>query len=251
MTALMSSTDAEPTAPETAPYESTFLPDFCSTRMTFLALVSAELLACILMLASGAIGRELWVNLALISIFIQWIALGNILMLCFSRPRLKRMNPLPAALSYYGLSLLVTLIVSVCAAPLTPAQLTMLSGEFSLQENFIQRNLLISTVVSVVTLRYFYMQHQWKQNIVIEVRSHIQALRARIRPHFLFNSMNAIASLTRTSPGLVKRRWRISPIWFRAPLGYQDNIKLDGELAFARRYINIEEMRLGDRLKIE
>jgi hypothetical protein len=42
MMALMSSTDAEPTAPETAPYESTFLPDFCSTRMTFLALVSAE-----------------------------------------------------------------------------------------------------------------------------------------------------------------------------------------------------------------
>ena len=172
--------------------------------MMFLALVSAELLACILMLASGAIGRELWVNPALISIFIQWIALGNILMLCCSRLRLKRMDSLPAALNYYGLSLLVTLIVSVCAARLTPAQLTVLSGEFSLQENFIQRNLLISAVISVVTLHYFYMQHQCKQNIVIEVRSHIQALRARIRPHLLFNSMNAIASFTRTSQGLVK-----------------------------------------------
>ncbi|MDQ4146609.1 MAG: hypothetical protein M3120_02775 [Pseudomonadota bacterium] len=41
-------------------------------------IVSAELLAFVLTLASGAIGRELWINLVLVSLFIQWIVLGNI-----------------------------------------------------------------------------------------------------------------------------------------------------------------------------
>ena len=53
----------------------------------------------------------------------------------------------------------------------------------------------ISAIVSAVALRYFYVQHQWRANIQVEAKSRIQALQASIRPHFLFNSMNTIASL--------------------------------------------------------
>lgn len=231
--------------------ESTFLPDFCSVRLVFLAVFSAQLLVFILVLASGASGRTFWINLALISLFIQWIALGNILLLCFCRPRLKRLDSFTAGASCYCLSLLVTLIVSWCAVWLAPMDLTVLGSNLLLRDGFMLRNLLISAIVSAVTLRYFYVQHQWKQNIVIEARSRIQALQARIRPHFLFNSMNTIASLTRTSPELAEKAVEDLADLFRASLGHQDSVKLDEELEFTRRYINIEELRLGDRLQIE
>jgi len=243
--------DTSRTNPESTPFESSFLPDFCSPRIVLLAVLSAQLLAFILTLASGADGRDLWINLALISLFIQWIALGNVVVLCFSRPQLKRLTPLTAALSCYGLSLLVTLLLSACAVWFAPLELVTFGQGFSLHENFVQRNLAISAIVSAVALRYFYVQHQWKQNIVTEARSRIQALQARIRPHFLFNSMNTIASLTRTSPELAEKAVEDLADLFRASLGQQDNVRLDQELEFVRRYINIEELRLGDRLRVE
>lgn len=236
---------------EAAATESTFLPDFCSARIVFLVMLSAELLAGIITLASGAAGAGLWVKLALVSLFIQWIALGNVLVLCLCRPRLKRLSPLTAAVSSYGLSLLVTLLVSSCAVWLAPWEIDAFGSRFLLKDDFILRNMMISAIVSAVTLRYFYVQHQWKQNIVIEARSRIQALQARIRPHFLFNSMNTIASLTRTNPELAEKAVEDLADLFRASLGHQDQVKLSEELMFTRRYINIEELRLGDRLEIE
>ncbi|MGI8740695.1 MAG: sensor histidine kinase [Gammaproteobacteria bacterium] len=232
-------------------YEANFLPDFCSARTVLLAVLSAELLAFILALSSGADGRDLWINLALISVFLQWIALGNIVVLCLSRPRLNRLTPLAAALGCYGLSLVVTLAVSVCAVWFAPLDLVAAGNGLTLHQQFIQRNVAIGAIVSAVALRYFYVQHQWKQNIETEARSRIQALQARIRPHFLFNSMNTIASLTRTSPELAEKAVEDLADLFRGSLGQQDIVTLEQELEFVRRYINIEQLRLGDRLTVE
>jgi len=56
-------------------------------------------------------------------------------------------------------------------------------------------------IVGGLALRYFYVAHEWKRSVELEARSRIRALQARIRPHFLFNSLNTIASLTRSAPG--------------------------------------------------
>ena len=232
-------------------YEANFLPNFCSAKTVLLAVLCAELLAFILALSSGADGRVLWINLALISVFIQWIALGNIVVLCLSRPQLNRLTPLAAALGCYGLSLVVTLAVSLFAVWFAPLDLVALGNGLTLNQQFIQRNVAIGAIVSAVALRYFYVQHQWKQNIETEARSRIQALQARIRPHFLFNSMNTIASLTRTSPELAEKAVEDLADLFRGSLGQQDNVTLAQELEFVRRYINIKQLRLGDRLTVE
>ena len=228
----------------------TFLPDFCNARVIFLVVIMAELLAFILTLASSGTTQHLWMNLALISLFVQWIALGNILILCLSRSWLQRLSPMSAALGSYGLSLLVTLLVSVCAVLFTPMEILSFSDEYYAKLGFILRNLIISAIVSAVALRYFYVQHQWKSNIETEARSRIQALQARIRPHFLFNSMNTIASLTRTNPELAEKTVEDLADLFRASLGQQEKVKLVEELEFTRRYINIEQLRLGERLSI-
>lgn len=249
----MAKTDSNQyTKPESASTERTFLPDFCNTRVIFLVILIAQLLAFVLTLAGGTSRADFWVYLSLVSLFVQWIALGNILVLCVSRRFLKNLHPAVASISYYALSLSVTLIVTLVAMWFTPSeniQPVMLPALLS--SNFLIRNMSISAIVSAVALRYFYVQHQWKSNIQVEARSRIQALQARIRPHFLFNSMNTIASLTHSNPDLAEKAVEDLADLFRASLGHQDQVSLTEELNFTRRYINMEKLRLGKRLNVE
>jgi two-component system sensor histidine kinase AlgZ len=117
---------------------------------------------------------------------------------------------------------------------------------------FLLRTLTISTVVSAVVLRYLYVQHQWRQQLQAETRARIQVLQARIRPHFLFNSMNTIASLTHTRPDIAEEAINDLSDLFRVSLNHtQERTTLGEELLLARRYLNIEALRLGDRLQVD
>ena len=229
-----------------------FLPDFCHARVIFIILLGALLLAIVLSLSATQPQENFWVKLSMIALFIVWIALGNILVLCMSRGFLHRLHPVLAGFSCYGLSLLVTFGISVLAVAATPQSASLVApGDSLLMNDFLLRNITISAIVSAVALRYFYVQHQWKSNIQTEARSRIQALQARIRPHFLFNSMNTIASLTHTDANKAERAVLDLADLFRASLGHQDKVTLREELDFTKRYINIEQLRLGERLKIE
>ncbi|WP_432215004.1 sensor histidine kinase, partial [Salmonella enterica] len=55
---------------------------------------------------------------------------------------------------------------------------------------FLLRNMAVGFIVSALALRYFYVTAEWKRSIEMEALARIHALQARIRPHFLFNSMN-------------------------------------------------------------
>jgi len=112
-------------------------------------------------------------------------------------------------------------------------------------------NLLIALIVSAVALRYFYVQHQWRAQLERETRARIQALQSRIRPHFLFNSMNTIASFTRSHPEVAEQvvedladLFRVSVSDARVPSS------LARELELARQYLRIEGLRLGTRLRV-
>jgi len=100
-------------------------------------------------------------------------------------------------------------------------------------------------------LRYFFVAHAWQRHVRAEARSRINALQARIRPHFLFNSMNTIASLTRTSPKLAEEAVEDLADLFRATLKDSDSpLRLKEELELSRMYQRIEALRLGDRLQV-
>jgi two-component system sensor histidine kinase AlgZ len=80
----------------------------------------------------------------------------------------------------------------------------------------------------------------------------VHALQARIRPHFLFNSMNTIAALTRTNPAVAEQAVQDLADLFRANLSEKRNtITLAEECEIARTYQRIEELRLGPRLRVE
>jgi two-component system sensor histidine kinase AlgZ len=86
---------------------------------------------------------------------------------------------------------------------------------------------------------------------VLEAQARVSALQALIRPHFLFNSMNTIASLTRTDPRQAEEAVEDLSDLLRANLGSSKNrTTLKQELETAAIYQRIEKLRLGDRLRV-
>ncbi|HHQ43104.1 MAG TPA: sensor histidine kinase [Chromatiales bacterium] len=228
-----------------------FLPDFCGVRMVFAVVVIGELLALLLALARGATGTGFWSELSLISLFIQWTALLALAVLCLARPWLCRLGNAAAAVAGYLILLVVTAAVSEAAwraAHLEPLMLP-LGGQG--HAAFVLRNLAMAALVGAVAFRYLYVQHQWKQNLEAEADARVQALQARIRPHFLFNSMNTIAALTRTDPERAEQAVEDLADLFRAALGREGGTgTLADEIALVRRYLSIERLRLGPRLEV-
>ena len=103
-----------------------------------------------------------------------------------------------------------------------------------------------------IALRYFYVTHEWRRNIEMQATARVHALQARIRPHFLFNSMNTIASLTRSNPALAEEAVQDLADLFRANLSEKrDTITFEQEYEVARTYQRIEELRLGSRLRVD
>lgn len=225
-----------------------FLPNFCSIRVVFAIVIVAELLAFILVLSSPIGPSGGWDELSLASLFIQWVALASAAVLCLSRPWLARLNTRLAALLSYLIPLTVTALTSEAAYWITHSSTP---GMDVWHVQFMIRNVTISAILSAVTLRYFYVQHQWKRNIEAEAKARLQALQARIHPHFLFNSMNTIASLTRSQPQIAEEVVEDLADLFRANLAdARQRITLKEELELSRRYLHIEKLRLGERLTV-
>jgi two-component system sensor histidine kinase AlgZ len=116
---------------------------------------------------------------------------------------------------------------------------------------FILRVMTISAVIYFLLLRYFYIQQQWRLNLAAQSQAEIQALRARIRPHFLFNSMNTIASLIASSPHTAEAAIEDLSDLFRASLSEQNMNTLTAEFELTKSYLAIESLRLGGRLHTE
>jgi len=94
-------------------------------------------------------------------------------------------------------------------------------------------------------------QEQLAQELRLQSsKSELKALRAQINPHFLFNALNAIASLIHTDPGRADEAVEQLAEVFRYTLRRSDSewAPLDQELTFARAYLDVEQARFGQRL---
>src|SRR6185312_13665816 len=111
---------ASPAATHSTP-DDFFLPRLCSGSVVLVVVVIAELTAFVLTIAKHTPdeGVPLWLDLARISLFLQWIALTSSGLLCAVRPYLMRMPQRQAILASFGLLLAVTLAMSEIAYWLT------------------------------------------------------------------------------------------------------------------------------------
>jgi len=229
-----------------------FIPDLCANRMVFAVVLTAELIAVTLSLARPS--ESFLMELARISMFLQWLGLTSAALLCYARPVLARMSTPRASLGAFALLMLNTAFVSEAAL--------FVGGTFGAIDlpavlfpreywPFLLRNEGICVIVAAMLLRYFYITHEWQRHVRAEARARIEALQARIRPHFLFNSLNTIASLTRSDPARAEEAVEDLADLFRATLRDSHSaLRLKEEFELTRVYQRIEEVRLGERLKV-
>lgn len=227
-----------------------FLPDFCRVQSVFMVVLIGELLAVIFTLLTAKGGDRTWQSLGLYSISMQWVLLISIGMLCFMRPFLARLKDLYAGV----VSLLI--ILTATSIFTTISILYYYGLDFSpsepLQRQFFTKNMVIAGLIGSVMLRYFYLQQQYRKRLTSETSARLEALQARIRPHFLFNSMNVIASLTRIDPKTAETAIEDLSDLIRATLNNKNElIPLEVELANGKRYLSIEKLRLGERLQVD
>lgn len=302
-----------------------FLPDFCNVYRVFLVIIVTELFAFIVVLVPlSKIGYQwdyikefLLFDLAMVSLFMQWVTIVSLGVLCWVRSSLSNLddNRLVGLLAYlliltvtslvsewawllnqYSLSVELTfsinhmvfllkgLVLGILGSALVGGLLhqymkksVLIFGSMgcgliiiggcewfsiiwslpALQEEayehllFLLRNLGISAILSAIVLRYLYMQYQWRKETEASAYAHLQALQARIRPHFLFNSMNTIASLIRFSPDKAEQIVEDFADLFRAILSHPKTlVPWRDEVTLCQQYLGIEKLRLGERLQI-
>jgi len=245
-------------ASESAAGQQFEIPELCSANSLAAVVISAQLLAVVVVLLSGALT---WISFAVTSLFVQWVALAGAGTLCFARPWLMRLPAAAGGLAAWLLVVVVVALFSVLAelilvgrfgswlggissTPLLPAA----TPDWSL----VLRTTLVGGILAGMLLRYLLVQQQLRDREQSELRLRLQALQSRIRPHFLFNSMNIIASLIETDPVTAERVVEDLSELFRASLNEAGNqVPLQQELDLCERYVRIEQLRLGKRLTVE
>ncbi len=214
-----------------------------------MAVIVAELLALVLVLGTSASGEGFWQALGILSLFIQWVSLCSMALLCLARRWLCRLDNRAAGLVCYGIVLVVTLAVS--ATGLVLGRYLGVVPATTHYMPWVLRHLGISAIVGAVLLRFLYLGHQQGLHLQAQAEARVEALQARIRPHFLFNSMNTIAALIRTRPAEAEAAVEDLSDLFRASLADSARVVTWAEeLEIARRYLELEQLRLGERLRV-
>ena len=217
------------------------IPELCNTTALALLIVFSELLVLVLLFAGGEIS---WVRLGLMSLYVQWVVLVSAAILCALRRYIAASSTAAGAVLAFSIVILVTLGVSLAA------EWTVSRGPGAAQR--VGGQLLIAAIITGLVLRYFYVQQRLRIQEQSELQSRIQALQSRIRPHFLFNSMNIIASLIAVDPDTAEAVVEDLSELFRASLNDAGNqVPISEELDLCERYLRIEGLRLDDRLKLE
>ena len=237
--------------------EQSYLPDFGASANVVVLLVIAQFVALLLSLVRDYPDGGFLQGLGETSLLILWLAVSSAWLLAAARPYLSGGSALRSSVLVLAIVLANTAISSQAiywfghtyGDPQLGGPASMFPQD---RELFLSRNMAIAMVVTVAVLRYFYVTHQWRSNLESVAESRFMALQARIRPHFLFNSMNTIASLTRSDPAAAESAIEDLADLFRASLGNSDEpISLEQEFEVTRVYQRMEEQRLGDRLQVD
>lgn len=226
------------------------IPELCRGPAVLFLVLSGVLLALCFVLFESQPGRFAWESLGRSAAFICWNLLASAGVLCMLRARLARGSLPLASLFAFSAILLVCLFSGLAQRWLLG---TLIEGEpFVVDSQLLARDLLISALLGGAALRYFHLQGELIARERAELDARVRALQARIRPHFLFNSMNIIASLIPVAPEQAERAVEDLSVLFRASLREGERtVPLTEELELCDRYMRLERWRLGERLRFE
>lgn len=225
-------------------------PRFC-TLTTLLPILSvAELAALVWAIVSAENPNHFWTILALASLYLLWIGLSLSLSLCLLQRWLLRLTLIQMLLLLLLLLFVWVVIFTELALGLLQSLLPLL--EITLSAYFRWQIYGVALLVGLLALRYLFVLHQWRQEVERQAEQRLEQLQARIRPHFLFNSLNSIASLIATHPAAAEEAVLDFADLMRSHIRQERVLgTVEEELTLCRRYLHLERLRLGERLQIE
>ena len=173
-----------------------------------------------------------------VSALVQPLLLLSLLLLSATNNRLHRLP------YWYAIAALVSLELALAAA------VYFLGAHLFRGVGTLERYWLFTLLLTGILVGYFELRGRALSPALAEAR--LQALQARIRPHFLFNSINAVLSLIRQNPRRAEQALEDLCDLFRVLMA--DNrqlVRIEREVELAKQYLGIEQLRLGERLQLE
>ena len=215
------------------------LPNFQNLGIHLRILLIVNLLAVMAAILLSKQLREFFPLLAQLSSLVQPILLLSMLSLFVLHPILTKLKYWQGLMAIIlletGMTYLVFMFIAYYFSNVLPAE--------------IARPCLLAAIVTGIVIYYFYLQERAYSPAIAEAR--LQALQARIRPHFLFNSINAVLSLIRSQPKRAETALEDMADLFRVLMSEnRDLVPLAQEIALCHQYLDLEKLRLEDRLKI-
>lgn len=229
------------------------LPDFNALDSLLYLVLLAELLVLIMVLMSSGLREFDWQSFAYLSIFVQWVALSSAAILGRTQTRIGGLPSVQGVALCMAIILGVTALTSIVSGWAVSGALVGLEP-LELRPWKLLEHLLVAALIGGIVLRFFHLQYRLQEQQAAELRSRIAALQARIRPHFLFNSMNSIASLIAIDPDRAEALVEDLSDLFRASFSGVEGdslIPFKEEESLCRKYAEIESVRLGGRLQMD
>jgi two-component system sensor histidine kinase AlgZ len=215
------------------------LPDFTNIGTwlrTVLFTVAVSLVATVLRSETWAGVPE---EFSIVALHVQPPAVACLALLALLSPWLPRLP--------YRVGLVTVAALAVASAAITGWLLETGTG---VESGAWDRRVFFALMTAGTVLFYFHLRGRALSPALTEAR--LQALQARIRPHFLFNSINAVLSLVRTEPRRAEAALEDMADLFRVLMAdNRDLAPLADEVALCRQYLDLEQLRLGDRLRVE
>ncbi len=210
-------------------------------------LIAGEAVALVMSLNPGN-DRPLLRYFGLMSLAVQWVLLSTLASLYLLRARLRRLQPQQVAYAAIGLLLSYAWLLAIAADLLLQSSSTIAASDrLGLQ----WRAVAIALAVGLLGLSAFHAHWRYRQSILRVKQAELEALQARVHPHFLFNTLNSAAALVHARPDDAERVLLDLGDLFRAALSESGWVPLGHELGLCQRYLAIEQQRFGDRLQTE
>lgn len=230
--------------PTAAATKYTLIPDCCNIGVVFRVLIAVNLLVLLGLLARGQGWALNFLEFIETSMLVELISLLSLFALC-GLHRMAARRPLQAWLQRVACGAVPALIAAVL--------LILLDGvewfAYSFPRLQIGFSVLLCFLIGLCVQHYFELRSRAFSPALGEAR--LQALQARIRPHFLFNSLNAVLSLIRSEPRRAETALEDLADLFRVLMrDTRDVTTLQEEIVLCEKYLAIEKIRLGERLQV-
>ncbi|MBP7370618.1 MAG: histidine kinase [Arenimonas sp.] len=206
-----------------------------------------ELIAAILSLAPINY-FDRWVYFGLISLAIQWITILTLTCIYLLNPLLKTKSINFIAWSCLSIFVFNTFIFSFISWHLFQLNQSLLTQSVW---GFAGQTTIIAFLIGLLSLAAFQNHMSAQLNALKSKQAQLDALHARIKPHFLFNTLNSLSVLIKKNPDQAEHLLFNLVDLFRAALSDETEVSLMAELAITKRYVEIESIRFGDRLKVD